>query len=93
MIIFDVDDLKLNRLSFGLKCFHTLHVYYLWLSCYLVFGFYSYGAYAIGGGLEGRNHDKTKYDTILNTCKTPPSLEEAGNPSAESSLSSYRYYI
>ena len=53
----------------------------------------------MGGGLKGIKHDKRKYDTSLNICKVPPSLEEAWKPSVVRSVASdndgieYRNYI
>ena len=36
----------------------------------------------MGKGLEKINQDKRKYDTSMNTCKYPHSLEQAGNHTA-----------
>ena len=46
------------------------------------------GVEAMKGGLKGINHDKRKNYTGLNNCKVAPSLEEAWNPDAVSSVSS-----
>ena len=45
----------------------------------------------MGGGLKGIYHDKINFDTSMNSCKGPPSLEEAWNPDAVISVVSYNY--
>ena len=53
----------------------------------LVFLYFSSSvAYDVVGGLEGRNQDKIKYVTSLNTYKEPPSLEEVGNKDSASNV-------
>ena len=42
----------------------------------------------MGGGLKGTNHDKRKYDTRMNICKGPNSLEEAWKPTTVSRVES-----
>ena len=39
-------------------------------------------------GLKGVNQDKRKYDIMMNSCKVPPSLEEAWKPTSVSSVAS-----
>ena len=74
MIIFDVDYLTLNRLSFDLQSFHPLYVCYPLWTCYFLFAFNYYGSYTMGVGLEGINQYNRKYDTSMNSCKCPHSL-------------------
>ena len=45
----------------------------------------------VGGGSEVRILENSSYDTSLDVCKGPPTLEEIENPAAESSLSSDNY--
>ena len=42
-----------------------------------LFPFHYYGVDAMGGGLKIINQNKIKYDTTLNSCKGPTSLEES----------------
>ena len=45
----------------------------------------------MGGGLKGINHDKIKYDTILNFCKGRPLLDEAWKTAEVSIVESDNY--
>ena len=45
-----------------------------------LFTFCYAGVYAMGGGLKGIYQDKRKDDTIMDSCKGPPSLQESWNP-------------
>ena len=47
------------------------------------------GVDAMDVGLKGINQDKRKYDTSLNSCKGPPSLEEARKTDTVRSVASY----
>ena len=46
------------------------------------------GTDAMGGSLERINQDKIKYDTSLNSCRPPPSLEESRDPDSMSIVAS-----
>ena len=41
-----------------------------------LFAFNCSGVDTTGGGFKVINNDKRKYDTSLNICKVPPSLDE-----------------
>ena len=70
--------------NFNVYCVLLFIIYYL-------FAFCCSGVDDIGGGLERINYNKRKYDTILNICKGPPSLEEAWKPAAVISVASDNY--
>ena len=60
--------LNVDSVNFNVYCVLLFIVTHL-------FAFNCCGEYYMGGGLKGIKHDKRKYDTSLNICKVPPSLE------------------